>query len=58
MVFSDLVSLRDLGGDDALMSDELHLMARAAQAELSTASTFGIGTERLCSSPVKRDSPT
>jgi hypothetical protein len=51
VVFSDLVSLRDLGGEDALMSDELHLMARAAQAELSTASTFGLGTERSVLKP-------
>ena len=51
VVFSDLVSLRDLGGDDALMSDELHLMARAAQAELSTDSSFGIGTERSVLKP-------
>jgi hypothetical protein len=51
VVFSDLVSLRDLGGDDALMSDELHVMARAAQAELSTDSTFGIGTERSVLKP-------
>jgi hypothetical protein len=51
VVFSDLVSLRDLGGDDALMSDELHVMARAAQAELSTDSTFGLGTERSVLKP-------
>lgn len=51
VVFSDLVSLRDLGGDDALMSDELHVMARAAQAELSTDSSFGLGTERSVLKP-------
>ena len=51
VVFSDLVSLRDLGGDNALMSDELHLLARAAQAELSIDSSFGIGTERSVLKP-------
>jgi FtsP/CotA-like multicopper oxidase with cupredoxin domain len=51
VVFSDLVSLRDLGGDDALLSDELHVMARAAQAELSTDSSFGLGTERSVLKP-------
>jgi hypothetical protein len=51
VVFSDLVSLRDLGGDDALMSDELHVMARAAQAELTTATSFGLGTERSVLKP-------
>jgi hypothetical protein len=51
VVFSDLVSLRDLGGDDALMSDELQLMARAAQAELTTDNTFELGTQRSVLKP-------
>ena len=51
VVFSDLVSLRDLGGEDALMSDELHMMARAAQAELTTKDSFWLGSERSVLKP-------
>jgi hypothetical protein len=51
VVFSDLVSLRDLGGEDALMSDELHMMARAAKAELTTKDSFWLGSERSVLKP-------
>ena len=46
VVFSDLESLRDLGGADVLLNPELEVTARAAEAELSTSSSFDLGTYR------------
>ena len=46
VVFSDLESLRDLGGADVLLNPELEVTARAAEAVLTTSSSFDLGTYR------------
>jgi hypothetical protein len=46
VVFSDLESLRDLGGADVLLKSELEVTARAAEAVLTTSSSFDLGTYR------------
>ncbi|MCP9907621.1 hypothetical protein KBY72_10620 [Cyanobium sp. BA5m-21] len=46
VVFSDLESLRDLGGADVLLNPELEVTARAAEAVLTTSSIFDLGTYR------------
>ena len=51
VVFSDLLSLRDLGGADVLVNPTLDVTARAAQAELSTDSRFDLGTVRQITKP-------
>ena len=51
VVFSDLLSLRDLGGRDVLVNPVLDLTARAAQAGLVTTSSFDLGTARQIIKP-------
>ena len=46
VVFSDLESLSDLGGADVLLNPELEVTARAAEAVLTTSSSFDLGTYR------------
>jgi VCBS repeat-containing protein len=46
VLFSDLESLRDLGGADVLLNPELEVTARAAEAVLTTSSSFDLGTYR------------
>ena len=51
ILFSDLMSLGDLGGEAALLTDELQLIARAAQVDLLTDDDFALGTERQVLKP-------
>jgi hypothetical protein len=51
ILFSDLMSLGDLGGEAALLTDELQLIARAAQVDLATDDMFALGTERQVLKP-------
>ena len=51
IMFSDLMSLGDLGGEAALLTDELQLIARAAQVDLLTDDVFALGTERQVLKP-------
>ena len=46
LIFDDLYSLRDLGGSAAVISSDLDVTVRAAQAELTTESNFDLGTLR------------
>ena len=46
IIFEDLVSLRDLGGTAAVVSSDLEVNVRAAQAGLTTESRFDLGTSR------------
>ena len=50
IMFSDLMSLGDLGGEAALLTDELQLIARAAQVDLLTGGV-ALGTERQVLKP-------
>jgi hypothetical protein len=45
------MSLGDLGGEAALLTDELQLIARAAQVDLLTDDDFALGTERQVLKP-------
>ncbi|MCS5706827.1 hypothetical protein NZK27_11540, partial [Synechococcus sp. FGCU-3] len=51
IVWDDLLSLRDLGGSDAVVSSDLEVTVRAAQAELTTDSSFNLGTTRQITKP-------
>ncbi|MFZ9148536.1 MAG: peroxidase family protein [Vulcanococcus sp.] len=51
IMFSDLMSLGDLGGEAALLTDELQVLARAAQVDLLTDDVFALGTERQVLKP-------
>jgi len=51
ILFSDLMSLGDLGGEAALLTDELQLITRAAQSDLLTDDAFALGTERQVLKP-------
>lgn len=51
IMFSDLLSLADLGGEAALLTDELQLIARAAQVDLLTDDGFSLGTHRQVLKP-------
>jgi VCBS repeat-containing protein len=46
IIFSDLYSLRDLGGNASVISTDLAVTVRAAQAELTTDSSFNLATQR------------
>ena len=46
VVWSDQYSLRDLGGQYALMNPDLEIVARAAKAKLTSDGSFDLGTKR------------
>ena len=57
VVFSDLVSLRDVGGPDLLIHPSLDVNARAAQADLVTTSSFDLGTHLEITKPAVGNQP-
>ena len=46
VVWSDQYSLRDLGGQYALMNSDLEVVARSAEAKLTASGSFDLGTKR------------
>jgi hypothetical protein len=46
VVWDDLYSLRDVGGQYAMLNPELNVVARSAEAKLTAAGSFDLGTVR------------